>query len=396
MNRGTESSAEARISSKELERRWQAVRQAMKEEGLDFLIMQNCTDILGGYVKWFTDMAAHNNYPLTVIFPRDDEITTIQHGARLPEGASSSRRNPPGIKKQLTVPMLPSLAYSTTFDAEMAVEELAKYGDSHIGLVGMGFIPAAFYNYITAHLSTAEFSDATDLVDNIKVIKSDEEMRHIRHICALQDATFEYILNRIQPGRRDFEIYADIMHQCLQTGSSQANLLVGSAPAGTAARGHGVQNATRVIEEGDQVFLLIESNGPSGFYAEILRIICLGKVSPELQEQYELAQKTQKVTLGLLKPGTDPMTIWDSTNEFLVSTGNPEERRLLAHGMGYDMVERPAVSPGETMKIQAGMNLALHADITSAKAMAAVCENYLVTESGTECLHKTPQKIFVI
>ena len=58
------------ISNQELERRWKAVRQVMKEKKLDFLILQNSTDYLGGYVKWFTDMPALHNYPVTVIFSR--------------------------------------------------------------------------------------------------------------------------------------------------------------------------------------------------------------------------------------------------------------------------------------------------------------------------------------
>ena len=96
----------------------------------------------------------------------------------------------------------------------------------------------------------------------------------------------------------------------------------------------------RVIQEGDQVIILIESNGPSGFFAEIGRIICLGKVSPELKEQFELAQKAQRVTLDLLNVGTDPVTIWNANNEFMRSIGYPEETRIYAHGMGYDMVEQ--------------------------------------------------------
>ena len=39
------------ISTQELERRWKEVRLRMKEEGIDFLIMQNDNEWLGGYVK---------------------------------------------------------------------------------------------------------------------------------------------------------------------------------------------------------------------------------------------------------------------------------------------------------------------------------------------------------
>src|SRR6266566_758606 len=68
------------ISTAELERRWNAVRAAMKREGVDVLLMQNNNDHMGGYVKYFTDMPATNGYPNTVIFPADDEMTVVCQG----------------------------------------------------------------------------------------------------------------------------------------------------------------------------------------------------------------------------------------------------------------------------------------------------------------------------
>ncbi|UCH22806.1 MAG: hypothetical protein JSU83_06220 [Deltaproteobacteria bacterium] len=68
------------ISGQELQRRWQSVREAMKDEDVDFLIMQNTKQFLGGYVKWFTDVPAFNGYPTTVVFPREDEMTVMNVG----------------------------------------------------------------------------------------------------------------------------------------------------------------------------------------------------------------------------------------------------------------------------------------------------------------------------
>jgi Xaa-Pro aminopeptidase len=386
-----------RISDNELERRWKAVRQVMKERRLDFLIVQNCTDYLGGYVKWLTDMPALHNYPVTVIFPREDEMTTIWSGPRPP-----AEPNPPawslrGVKKRVSVPIIPSLGYSSIFDGEKVVEELAPFRKCRIGLAGMGFMSAAFYNYITGHLAAAEFEDITDEVDMIKAIKSDEEIRYIRETCEMQDAAFEYALTRVEPGRRDYEVYADVRHKCMEMGSEQQLVMVGSAPIGTTGAMFYEHFGNRMIEEGDQFTILIESNGPSGFYGHIARIICLGKASAELEEQLELAQRAQKITLDLLKPGANPAAIWDANNEFMRSVGYPEETRIYAHGQGYDLVERPSLDPHETMKIGAGMNIAVHPSVVSDKAFAFVCENYIVSESGEKvCLHKTPQKIFVI
>jgi Xaa-Pro aminopeptidase len=385
------------ISTVELERRWKAVRHVMREKALDFIIVQNTTDYLAGYVKWLTDMPALHNYPVTVIFPRDDEMTTIWSGPRPP-----AEPNPPawslrGVRKRISVPIIPSLGYSSIFDAEKVVEELGRYKNCRIGLVGLGFMSAAFYRYVSNQLSSTEFEDVTDEIDTIKAIKSDEEIAYIRETCEMQDTAFEYTLTRVAPGRRDYEIYADVRHKCMEMGSEQQLVMVGSAPRGTKGVMFYEHFGNRVIEDGDQFTILIESNGPSGFYGHIARIISLGKPSPELEEQLELAQRAQKVTLDLLNPGADPVAIWNANNEFMRSIGYPEETRIYAHGQGYDLVERPSLDPHETMKIAAGMNIAVHPSVVSEKAFAFVCENYIVSQSGEkECLHKTPQRVFVI
>ncbi len=397
----TRSEAELRIpvsvSDGELKRRWAAVREAMAAEKLDCLIIQNSTDFLGGYIKWFTDMPALHNYPVTVIFPRDAEMITIWSGPAPP-----AEPNPPawslrGVGKRISVPIIPSLGYTCTLDAEQVVEELKGYGDCRIGLVGPGFISAAFYKHVTEHLTQATFEDATDLVDAIKVIKSPEEIDLIRQVCREQDATFEYALTRIEPGRRDYEIYADIRHKCMEMGSEQQLIMVGSAPRGQPGVMYYEHFGNRVIEDGDTFTLLIESNGASGFYGHVARIVTLGEPPQALVEQVEVASKVQKVSLDMMRPGADPKEIWDANNASLREFGYPEETRIYGHGQGYDLVERPSFDPYETMKVAANMNIAVHPSVVSDKAFGFVCENYLVGESGVvECFHQTPQKVFSI
>ena len=386
-----------RISTGELERRWKTVRQAMKESSLDFLIMQNHNDVLGGYIKWFTDLSAYHDYTATVIFPRDEDMITIFHGAGLPARPSPPEWAVRGAKKRISVPAIPSLDFTKYFMAEKAVEELKGYKDARIGFVGTSFISAAFYNYVTQHLTSAKFTDATDLVDNIKAIKSDEEIELFKKTAVLQDAAFQYILTRVKPGRTENEVYNDCANKCKEMGTTQVNFMGSSAQPGKPARLVPPSFGDKVIEEGDQFTILIETNGPGGVWTELQRTICLGKVTSELEEQFELCRELQKVTLDLLKPGVEPKTIWDANNAFLRSKGYPEELRIYAHGMGYDMVERPGISPEETMKIQARMNMAVHPSVVSEKAFGMYCENYIVMETGGPiCLHQTPQKIFKI
>jgi Xaa-Pro aminopeptidase len=397
MNNEADIRIKSRVSDKELERRWNAVRLAMKRRGLDFLIMQNCTGILGGYVKWFTDLPVRHNYPGSVIFPREEEMTTIWHGARPPAEPAPPVWSLRGVKKRLSMPYLPSFAYSKTWDAQMVVDELLPYKDCRIGWVGLGFIPAAFYNHVTKHLDRAKYEDATDMVDEIKAIKSDEELRLIRQLCAEQDEVIKYAPTVVRPGRREYEVHADVLHRCNELGCIAANVMIGSAPAGKPAPMIPLHFNNRMIQDGDTVFILVETNSACGIFTEVSCTISLGKPSYELTEQYEVAKQAQQITLDLLKPGASPKDIWNAHNAFLRKAGYKEEARIYAHGMGYDMVERPNIDPSETMIIKAGMNLAVHPNIASDRAFGHVCENYLVRETGIpEHLHKSPQNILVL
>jgi Xaa-Pro aminopeptidase len=385
------------ISTSELERRWKASREAMKEQGIDFLVMQNDNEWLGGYVKWFTDIPARNSYPNTVIFPVDDEMTTITCGGRPPGDLGPPAWTMRGVKNRLTAPYFRSLAYSCSYDAELAVQTLKVKKKAKIGLVGKGMMSILFYEHLRKGLPEATFVDAGDAIDHIKAIKSDEEIALIKKTAALQDEAMDYAKTVIKPGRKDFEIVADVVHKVTLLGSEEQLVIGGSGPAGRPVPMQKRHFQNRTVREGDQFTLMIEVNGPGGMYAEMGRVFFVGKAPAELKDAYELCKETQKVTLKLLKPGADPGEIWRANNDFLVKKGQLPETRLYAHGQGYDLVERPAIRDDEPMKLKPRMNITVHPIIGSDRVWVWVCDNYLITDSGVSpCLHKVPQEIFEV
>ena len=385
-------------SDEELERRWTISAKAMQENNLDYLIIAGRTDYLGGYVKWFTDLPALHDYVAYVIFSKDKEMITIWSGPDLPQ-----KPNPPsycvrGVKKQLSRPFIPSLNYSCIYDAELIVNELAPKGKIRIGLVGQAFMTVQCYRYLVSNLTQATFVEAEDIIDELKAIKSDEEIEMIREVCQQQDEVMEWISRHIEPGRREIDIYADIKHQCHLRGAENALIMVGSNSRHLPAVFYYEHfHSNRVIEKGDTVSILIESNGPSGMYAHLGRIFTLGQPSEELIRDFEWAKKAQEHTLSLLKPGADCREIWKLHNQFMRENGLPEETRIYTHGQGYDLVERPSIGPDEKMKIKARMNIAPHPTVFSTSTFAFVCENYLIRENEPPlCLHKYPKKITVL
>jgi Xaa-Pro aminopeptidase len=206
------------------------------------------------------------------------------------------------------------------------------------------------------------------------------------------------VRQKIRPGLKDLDIHAEADYISTKLGCTRLQVLISSYHPGEQPMGFmGRHFMNRVLRKGDHVVVLLEGNGPGGYYTEIARVFSLGEPSQEAKDVYAYVLEAQQVTLRMLKPGADPKEIWDANNEFLQKKGSGPEGRLYAHGEGYELVERPAVRYDEPMKIQAGMNIAVHPVGKTKGVWTNVCDNYLVTENGVSpCLHKTPKDIIIV
>jgi len=386
------------ISTAELERRWTAVRKIMAERKIDALVMQNSNDFCGGYVPWFTDTPLSNGYiPRSVIFPASDLMITVDMGAsgvrRKVDGRDPGHR---GIGELLFTPAFASISYTHEYQAEIVSDELKRRGWRTIGWVGSGAMPYKFVARVERELEgKAKFVDATEFVDRLKAIKSDEEKDLVRKCAQMQDAVFARVLKDIKPGMTDNDITALAEYQGRVLGSVQGLFLGSSAPLGTASRFLDRHFQGRKLRDGEHFSILIENSGPGGMYTEIARTIVLGKASNELIDGFESMKEAQAHTLRMLKPGTPCAEVAARHDDYMRRHGFPPELRLYAHGQGYDLVERPLIRADESMNIEENMNLAVHPGHETSSLFAVICDNYLIGPDGPgECLHKTPKQVF--
>ena len=405
------------ISDAELERRWKAVRAAMKKEKIDVLLMQNNNDHMGGYVRWFTDMPATNGYPNTVVFPRDDEMTVVCQGpfggseptAQASEPVTSRASDKSfdlkgrlsqwrGVKSILTTPSYASAHYTKEYDPELAATALKPFAKGRIGYVGTYQMSYATLDYIKRAFPQARFVDATDMVDRIKVIKSAEEMELVKRAALMQDGAMRAAFAAVKPGMRDIEVAAVAQHYSQCHGSENGIYLCASMPLGTPSKFGNRHVQNRVIQKGDQIALLVEDNGPGGMYTELGRSCVVGaKVPQAMKDELEFCKASRKFTLDLLKPGTACKDIWDAFNDFMKKNGRPAEARLYCHGQGYDLVERPLVRHDEPMTIAKDMNIVVHPTYIHAGYLNWLCDNYLIGGNGPgDRLHQFPEEVIEV
>lgn len=378
--------------TRELERRWKIVRQAIELQQVDCLVMQNELGAMGGYVRYFADCQA-NPYRTTVLFPAREEMLLINHGS------PGVNMNPPfwtprGIQTSISSPYVQTFNFTENYAAEAAVKFIKDLRYKKIGWVNLTNLSAAFYRYLLENLPGVEFVDATDFVDDIKAVKGPDEIDAIRNTIDLHDQIIALVPQFLRPGRMEYEIRSDLLKASHDLCSEEQNIMVGSDPARSMMMPPMFQ--TRRVEAGDVLTCLVEVSGREGYFAEVGRIFSLGEPPADLVAAYEASLQGQRLAVQLIKPGADPAEIFKVVNEHLVDNGFNREERILAHGQGYDMVERPAFAPGETMKLRENMLIAVHVGAHGPKGGASSTDNYLITANGAELLTGTPQKIIVV
>ena len=370
-----------------------------RQSGVAALVVQSNNDWLGGYVKWLTDHPATNGYPKTVIFHADDFMTVIDmgpRGGRRKLGGNDEVHR--GVGEMLTTPAFTSVAYTDAYQAELVVAELQA---ARLPLGGHGGRRGDAAHVRCAHRARAgpgaALVDMTEALDRAKAIKSPEEIVAIRRAAAMQDEIFACLLDKVKPGMRDTEITALAQYEGRLRGSEQGLFLGTSAPLGQRSGFADRHQQGRILEPGDHFTILIENNGPGGYYTELARTMVFGKASQQLRDGFAAMKAAQDHTLSLIKPGAACRDIAAAHDDFMRARGFPVELRLYCHGQGYDLVERPLVRADETMTLAAGMNLAVHPGYETDAIFAVICDNYLVESAGpSECLHKTEKKLFEV
>ncbi len=387
-----------RISDAELKRRWAAVRLLMRNRGIDAVVMQNTNDWLGGYVKWFTDLPANNGYPRTVVFHADAPMSVVEMGpSDVQRQFAADETLHRGVGEMLHTPSFTSIGYTDHDDVRLAIEAMRRHPTRSIGLITPGALPYAFVSALKQQFASASFVDVTPDIDAIKAIKSDEEIALIRRTAHLQDEVFAEVLREIRPGLRDIDITSIAQRKGQMLGSEQGIFLGGSSPLGIRSPFVPRYMQGRTLQRGDHLSLLIEINGPGGFYTELARTVVLGKATSELKDAFAAVRSAQDYSLSLMKPGVSAAEIFARHNAYMAANGMPAEARLYAHGQGYDMVERPLIRQDDDMALQQGMCLAVHPGYETAALFAVICDNYLIEAHGPgDCLHRTAKTLFEI
>ena len=157
-----------------------------------------------------------------------------------------------------------------------------------IGIIGFSnTLPMQDHQILTQELPGARFSDGTDLFDKVRMVKSQEEIAMIQETADMADACYERLLEVLRAGVNERDAMAEIMHVLVKRGVEDILILTAKGPSFPGFIDH---PGSDTFQKGDHYIFSVEISGPTGYWSQIIRNLCIGKTTPLYEKIFEVGK----------------------------------------------------------------------------------------------------------
>lgn len=231
-----------------------------------------------------------------------------------------------------------------------------------------------------------ELVDVRGATQRLRVIKSQEEIAHIRQAVRIADEVMEQIRKEIQPGAIEAELVGKIEHlirQATPEGASFEPFMMSGEDAWLPRR---VVSA-KPLQQGELVLLDMGALY-EGYCSDLTRTFSVGRVSDEQQRLFRVAWKAQQAAVDAVRPGIPASEVDAAARQVIEAEGWAEYfPHLTGHGVGLSIHEPPIVDKEVDTVLQPGMVITVEPGIYLPGVGAARVEDMvLITSSGCEVL----------
>lgn len=254
---------------------------------------------------------------------------------------------------------------------------------------------------LNAILPNATFVSATDILREMRVIKSEDDIEMMRQAGAITEAAFTDVLKNLKIGMTELEIVSEVDYQLRKHGSlgpSFTTSLYNSGPNHELLFGQRETTWKRVLTA--PVSILFDFGAAyQGYCYDFGRTVFFGEPDAEAQRVYDLVMASQAAGVAAMKAGQATTTDADkAARDVIAEAGYGETfRHRLGHGIGMDVHEPPFLTAGDETLLQEGMLFTVEPSITQFHTYSARVEDVVVVRSdGGEKLTNGFQELIVI
>ena len=287
------------FSLEERDRRWSLLRAEMKRANLDALIAlpnEGHWDQFGADTRYITQIGGTQT-EVGCVLPLEGEVTAVVRGANEIEWW--------GLAQEWVEDIRPSRrSYG-----EPVIERLKEIRAERVGVIALsglvrapeGVVPWGTFEKIRTALPKVKFENATDLMQEVRSMKSREEVAFIEKAAEIIDKAIDVLIQHSKPGARDNELIAEMLREIVRQGGEPITMMLFGSGGPEVPWAQRVIT-TRRLKPGDLINTEVEAKY-AGYIAQALQPISLGPRPKDLAKIFDATKVIFDAMLKFLKPG---------------------------------------------------------------------------------------------
>lgn len=233
-----------------------------------------------------------------------------------------------------------------------------------------------------------EFVPLSDLVESMRVIKSEKEIEVLRASVRLNEKVFKKIFNHLSPEMREVDVAIELEIAMRGAGAESPSFDTIVAAGNNAALPHAVPQTSHL---GTGRSIIVDMGLKlSGYCSDMTRTLVLGSPDKRYTEIHRLVRKAHKAGIRAVRAGVTAKEVDRAARKIISDAGYGKYfGHSLGHGVGLAVHEDPRVSARSRRKLKAGMVITIEPGIYIPGWGGVRLENMVVVrEDGCEELNR--------
>ena len=293
-----------RFSEGEYQRRYREIRKLMAARGIDCLIMMS-----SGYLSSANLIYVANYIDIlhgVVVFPFEGEPTVFALAYSFAAQAAAQS-------------VIEDVRWGAAINHAAIVDRVREGGLESATIGICDGLPHDMWLHLREALPGAKLVEARDLMFEVRLCPSEEELDWYKKGAELCDVAFEAAAAAAQPGMKEYELVGVMHGTYLRHGGSLYGAAIGVSPMENPSIPYSwwvAGGSTRELQRGD--LILTEITGTYyGYPGQLIRPIALGKPPTELRNMADLAIGLYLDVQTVVKVGNTPRDVYRFSQRIL-------------------------------------------------------------------------------
>lgn len=275
------------------------------------------------------------------------------------------------------------------------LELLIKYNVNRLGFE-QDFVTFSSYQRFSEKFSKVKLIPTTQIIEKLRMIKDDDEIKLIKRATAVADEAFSYILNFIKPNIKEKDISLALEYKMRELGAEGISFTSIVASGYRSSLPHGAAS-DKIVKLGE--FVTMDFGAIyNGYVSDMTRTVVVGQPSEKQKEIYNIVLEAQLFGVNNIKAGMTGKEADALTRDIINKYGYGEYfGHGTGHGIGLDVHEGPTVSSRSDTVLVPGMIVTIEPGIYIPDfGGVRIEDDVLITESGREVLTKSNKDLIII